>query len=178
MARKDAASYAFSRSGWGKKRKRWLHLYRIYPPADKQFLPSDEALRTLVATIPGIRFYKSARFEDRDMFMVYGANKNIFTARADRRGRELRKGFLRDVGIMALAQRTIPAHVQEAAEAFISECGFTQVIWNGSHATAYDRNGKRHEGLRIKGGTFWRPFRRFEHLCKPILPFRYGADHP
>lgn len=168
------ARYHFVRSGWGAKRKRWLHLYRVYPPASKPYLPSDEAIKTLVATVPGIRLHECIRFIDHDLFLVYGRNKNIFTTRAGSDARAIRNGFLSDVAAMAIDTRDTPTHVQEAAKTFLADCGFVYVEWNGAHAIAYNANGKRYEGLRV-GGTYWRPFRTFEHICKPILPFTYSA---
>ncbi len=167
--------YKYSKSGWGKKRKRRLYLYRVYPPGSKPFLPSDEALRMLVATIPAVRFHKSARFSNRDFFFVYGANKNIFTARADARARELRKGFLRGVGALALPYREVPAYVQEAAREFLSSRGFVSVEWTGKQLIAYDMRNKRLEGRLVTEGIYWRPFREFERICRPILPFIYRA---
>ena len=125
-----------------------------------------------------MRLHKSLRFSDRDLFLVYGRNKNIFTTRAGREAREMRNAFLRDVGAMAQAERTVPKHVQEAAAAFLAECGFVQVEWTGTQAIAYNADDKRFEGRRVTGGIYWRPFRTFEHTCKPILPFLYKAAHP
>ncbi len=170
-----SATYRFVRSAWGRTRKRWLHLYRVYPPAETPFLPSDEALKTLVGTIPDVRFHGSARFSDHDLFFVYGRNKNLFTARAGPTARAVRQGFLRDVASVSLKERPVPEHVQEASKAFLSDCGFVNVEWDGRQAIAYDKEGWRHEGRRVTGGTYWRPFRDFEHLCRPVLPFFYRA---
>jgi hypothetical protein len=174
----NRATYKFVKSGWGKKRKRWLHLYLIYPPESSPFLPSDEALETLVATIPDIRFHGSERFSTGDHFYVYGRNRNLFTARADSREKSLRKEFLRDVEAMALESRDVPLHVMEASCNFLKICSFVSVEWDGTQAIGYDAQHKRFEGKRVTGGIFWRPFREFERMCKPILPFTYEAAPP
>lgn len=178
IARNDRASYAFSRAATGRKYHRRFYLYLIYPPASTPFLPSDEALKTLVGTIPDMRFLRSSRYADRDYFAVYGGNKNILTTRAKSPAREVRNSFLEDVASASLEERIIPAYVQEACQAFLSDCGFASILWDGKQAIAHDAEMKRYEGSRITGGTYWRPFRNVERVCRPILPFYLEAAPP
>lgn len=176
--RPDRSSYKFLESKWGKTHTLWLHVYRIYPPANASFLPSDEALRALLATVPSMRFGKCVRFFDRDYLEVYAPNKNIFTARANAGTRQKRESFLRDLENGCMDHRDLPETVREAADEFMNECGFVNVQWNGHDVTAYTADGKRYEGRTTRSGNLARPFRTFERACNGSFPFFYEAAPP
>lgn len=170
-ARRCSAEYRYVKKSWGKKRKRFLYLYVIYPPKATSFLPRDEALKTLIATIPSIRFHACERFVDRDLLFIYGGNFNLFTTRASRKARLVRRAFLQRIAEMAEEKRVIPEHILDATRTFLAEHAFKNVEWTGKQAIAYSARGGRYEGQRVVRGELVKPFRTFERLCKPILPF-------
>lgn len=124
-----------------------------------------------------MRLLRSERFSDRDLFTVYGRDKNIFTTRADRRARAIRAQFLAEVGMMAEATRDTPAHMIEAAAQFLADNSLCEVEWTGKKILACDWEGYRYEtGLFL--GNKEKSFQKFKRLCIPYLPFLYKATHP
>lgn len=172
------ATYRYVKKGWGKKWKHFLYLYAVYPPRAVPFLPSDEALEALVATIPSMRFHRCDRFIDRDVLYIYGKNFNLFTARASRDARRVRTEFLERIAEIAEVERIIPEYIREATRTFLTKHAFKNVEWNGTQAIAYSIGGGRYEGRRVVRGELVKPFRTFEHLCKPILPFYLEVAPP
>ncbi|MEK7602170.1 MAG: hypothetical protein AAB472_01680 [Patescibacteria group bacterium] len=170
-ARPERAEYRYVKKAWGKIRKRFLYLYAIYPPRATPLLPSDESLKTLLETIPSMRFHTCERFVDRDVLFIYGKNFNLFTTRASRDARRVRTTFLEQVAEMAEDVRIVPDNILEATRAFLSKYDFKSIEWNGRQAIAYSAGGGRYEGCRVVRGELVKPFRAFEQLCKPILPF-------
>lgn len=171
----QCATYAYSRAGWGRRLRRYLYLYAIHPPSSRPYLPSDETLRTMTAKLPGVRFWESDRFPDRDVFYVYGRKRSIFAKRGDPRLRSLRAQFLCEVGESALSERDIRPNVREAADRFLSDCGFVNVQWTGKDTISYDADGHRHEGRLTSEGASAFPTRRFKRICRGELPFFYGT---
>lgn len=111
-------------------------------------------------------------------FLVYGMHQNIFTARADTKSRETRLAFLEAIGTMSFEHPDIPAHVIEAAHAFMRACSFVSTEWDGRESISYDADGYRYEGRRCRTGLYSHAIRTFEHVCKTVFPFTLKAAPP
>lgn len=76
-------------------------LYRLFPPADKPFLPTDESIKTIIAkTKAGLTFVRCSRIKDtrgalREVLYVLATEPTIFTYRASPILQKKRDAFLR-----------------------------------------------------------------------------------
>lgn len=155
------------------KKKRWHFSYVVYPPSDAPFLPSDEALRTLVGGYDRIRFEKSERFPDRDVLVVRGVEDNMFRTIAEPEQKLMKRKFLFEVGAVALPARTISQAALEELRRLAEQEGFKNITWDGKHLIAYTACDKRSESHL--SGTCRAPFRSLYRLCKTELPFYFEA---
>jgi len=169
------ATSAFKRSGYGKKRKRSLYQYAIYPPYEAPYLPSDEVLRGIIALFPDIRLWEIERFPDRDMFFVYGRKQCMFSTRASPELREMREEFLARIGQAASAERDLGPITREAAEEILAENDFVKIIWTGKAVVAHDNNRKTFTRQQLDRGQLRSRFRRLEAICRDEPPFILGA---
>ena len=157
----------------------WHYSYWIRPPKGRPFFPSDEALRTIIARFPRIRFLSCTRFIDHDVLSVRGLDDNLFRTIADLAQRKMRRAFLRCIGECALTARLgVRPNIAAAAEQFLAKCGYVNTTWTGMDTISYTKDGYCYEGRKINQGPHLIPTKRFKRICRGELPFFYGTALP
>ncbi|HWU24708.1 MAG TPA: hypothetical protein VN086_03065 [Candidatus Paceibacterota bacterium] len=171
----ESPKQSYMRRVWSKKRRRWLYIYAIYPSKDAPFLPSDEAIISMISHLPEVAFMESIRDKDMDRFLVFQLKKGIFSTRADRSSRELRKKFLSDIAQASSSQRSIRPATSAAVQRFLEENDFASVEWTGGKIVAYSKEGGRYESTQVRNGSYRQQLRVIHRICKIELPFYHGA---
>lgn len=157
------------------KRRRWVNKYQIFPPADRPFLPSNEALASLVRSIPDVISFSVERCGTHDMLTVFVPDGSIFAFRASWNQKQVLQSFLRDLEQASSASRGLSQKLSEDCDLFLANEGFVWMSWNGRWVTAYTPDKKRYEGRLVTSGPHERGFRRIERACRSVGPFEHGV---